>query len=276
MIEIGKKNQLRVLKRVDFGIYLDGGDLGEILMPVRYVPEGCKVGDVVDSFLYLDSEDRLIATTETPYVEVGGCAHLEVVAVGAVGAFMNWGLAKDLLVPFKEQRVPMAVGKSYTVYVYLDNTERIAASSRLRRFLSEENDGKFVVGQEVSLLIARRSDLGYQAVINGSHLGLIHSEEIFQPIHVGDHMDGYIKGIRPDGFINLTLNARGKASIDALSQFILDFLKAEGGSSFLTDKSPAEEIYKTFNVSKSNYKKALGKLYKEKYIMLDKERITLI
>ena len=275
MVEIGKKQQLRVLKHVDFGFYLDGGDLGEILLPKRYTPRDSKIGDIIEVFIYLDSEDRLIATTEMPYAEVGTCAHLKVTQVGNIGAFMDWGLPKDLLVPFREQRVPMQVGKSYTVFLYLDNTERIAASTRLHRYLSVENNGVFTKGQAVTLNIATRSDLGYQAVINGTHLGLIHSEEIFQPIAFGDKMDGYIKNIRADDLINLTLNAKAEDSMDTLSQQIMDFIKAEGGSTTLTDKSPAEDIYKAFNISKSTYKKALGKLYKEKRISLGKDLLVI-
>lgn len=276
MVEIGKKHQLRILTHVDFGFYLDGGDLGDILLPKRHAPQNSKVGDIIEVFIYLDSEDRLIATTEMPYAEVGTCAHLKVTQVGGVGAFMDWGLPKDLLVPFREQRVPMHVGKSYTVFLYLDNTERIAASTRLHRYLSVENNGTFTQGQAVTLNIASCSDLGYQSIINGTHLGLIHIDEIFQAIAVGDEIDGYIKNIRDDGLINLTLNAKAKDSIDTLSQQIIDFIKAEGGSTTLTDRSPAENIYKAFNVSKSTYKKALGKLYKDKYISLGKESVWLL
>lgn len=276
MTEIGKKNLLRVVKKLDFGIYLDGGELGEILMPRRYVPKSCLVDDMISVFIYLDSEDRLIATTEVPYAEVGTCAHLQVVATSSFGAFMNWGLSKDLFVPFKEQRIPMRVGKSYTVFLFLDGSGRIAASSKLSSFLKEENNGTFTAHQAVQLHIASRSDLGYKAVIDGTHLGLIHPTEILQPLSVGDNIAGYIKNIREDDRINLTLYAQGREAIDSLSQTILDFIAAEGGSSTLTDKSPAEEIYQLFNVSKATYKKALGKLYKEKHIVIEKERVRLV
>lgn len=276
MAEIGKTNHLPILRKVEIGLYLDGDDLGDILLPARYIPADYNVGDKIEVFIYLDSEDRLIATTEIPYAEVGTCAHLKVVATGGLGAFMDWGLPKDLLVPFREQRVPMQLGKSYTVCLYVDNTDRIAASSRLHRYLKLEDEGKFMAGQVVSLLVASRSDLGYLAVINGTHLGLIPINEIYQPIHVGDAIEGYIKNIRKDSRINLTLYAKGAPAMDNLSEKILAFIKAEGGSSTLTDKSPADEIYKAFNVSKSTYKKALGKLYKEKHILLQKDLVTLL
>ncbi len=232
---------------------------------------------MLEVFIYLDSDDRLIATTETPYAEVGKCAHMRVVSTGAFGAFMNWGLSKDLLVPFKEQRSPMHVGREYTVFVFIDATGRIAASSKLSSFLKEEDNGKiFIEDQMVSLQIASRSDLGYKAVIDGTHLGLIHNSDILNPIYVGSKVDGYIKNIREDGRLNLTLQARGEEAIDSLSKNILEFLEAEGGSSPLTDKSPPEVIYKTFKVSKLSYKKALGKLYKAKLITIEKDKVKLL
>jgi len=277
MPEVGKRNKLSVVKQVDFGFYLDGGEeFGEILIPTRYAPKDCEAGDVLDVFLYLDSEDRLIATTEEPFCEVGKCAHLEVVDIGDFGAFMNWGLMKDLLVPFKERRIPMLIGKYYTVYLYLDTTGRIAASSKLSTFLKEENSDNFVAGQAVDLLVASRSEIGYKAVINNTHLGVIHNNEILNPINVGDRLTGYIKNIRPDGRINLMIQPKGEDLWDPLSKQVLDYIEAQGGSITLTDKSPPEEIYRIFNVSKSNYKKALGKLYKQKRILLDKDTLTLL
>lgn len=276
MAQIGKINKLRVVKQVDFGFYLDGGELGEILIPNRYFPENIDLDDFIEVFVYLDSEDRVIATTEKPFAQIGECAHLEVVQMGQFGVFMNWGLSKDLLVPFKEQRIPMQVDKYYTVYLYIDVTGRIAASSKLSTFLKEENEDVFVAGQAVDLLIATRSDIGYKAVINNTHLGIIHTNEILQAIHVGDKLTGYIKGIRPDGRINLTMQPKGEDLRDPLCRAILNYLEAQGGNSNLTDTSPPEEIYKTFNVSKSNYKKALGRLYKEKRILIEKDQLTLM
>lgn len=276
MAELGKKSKLTVLKQVDFGLYLDGGDLGEILIPKRYVPKGCEVDDELEVFLYLDSEDRIIATTEEPYAQVGECASMKVVSAGKFGSFVDWGLSKDLLVPFKEQRTPMQIGRSYTVFVFIDATGRIAASSKLSAFLKETNDGSFIDGQMVDLQIASRSDMGYKAIIDGRYLGLIHNSDVLRPIEIGAKVEGYIKNIRDDGRIDLTIQARGEEAIDALAKEILEFLAEEGGTSPLTDKSNPDEIYKTFKVSKSQYKKALGQLYKAKRIMLSKYEIRLV
>ncbi len=276
-MQVGKKNKLTVVKQVDFGFYLDGGEeFGEILIPTKYTAKDLEIGDKLEVFIYLDSEDRLIATTEEPFCEVGKCAYLEVVDIGDFGAFLNWGLMKDLLVPFKEQRIPMLIGKYYTVFLYLDKTGRIAASSKLSTFLKEENSGEFIAGQSVKLLVASRSEIGYSAVINNTHLGVIHNNEILNPINVGDSFTGYVKTIRTDGRINLSVQPKGEDLRDPLTKQILAYVEANGGSSTLTDKSPPEEIYRIFNVSKSNYKKALGKLYKDNRILLEKDTITLL
>ena len=198
MTEIGKINHLYVVKEVDFGIYLDGGDLGEILMPKRYVPEGTQPEDMIDAFIYLDSEDRLVATTEKPLAMVEEFALLEVVSVTPVGAFLNWGLPKDLFVPFREQRQPMEEGKRYLVYVYLDtNSKRIAASSKIESFL-DNIPVDYDVDEEVDLIIVNETDLGYNAIIDNSHLGVIFKNEVFQPLSAGDKIQGYIKKIRSE------------------------------------------------------------------------------
>ncbi len=270
MVEMGQYNTLKINNEVDFGFYLDGGDWGELLLPTRYVPKDMRERDEIEVFLYYDSEDRPIATTETPRVTVGQCAFLKVTSSSPYGAFMDWGLSKDLLVPFKEQRVPMQVGKRYVAYVFLDATGRIAASSKLDCFLEEENRGTFRPQQEVELLIASRTDLGYKAVIEDTHIGLIHNADILQPIEMGTRMRGYIKLIREeDNRIDLKLHATGRDAEDTLCDAILDYLESEGGKSDLTDKSSPEAIYAQFQVSKSSYKKALGKLYKEKHILID-------
>ena len=276
MVEIGKTNRLRVVKEVSFGIYLDAGELGEILLPSRYVPRRGRIGDALEVFIYLDSDDAPIATTLRPKTQVGQCAHLRVVAVNRVGAFLDWGLTKDLLVPFNQQRVPMQAGRSYTVYTYVDEqTHRIAASSKLSHYLSETADG-FRPGQSVDLLICARTDLGLKAVIDGTHLGMIFKNDVLQSAKVGRRLQGYIKAIRPDGKIDLTLQASGQKGRDELCTRILNHLKAAGGESSLTDKSAPEAIYKQFGVSKANYKKALGRLYKERAISLNKAKITLL
>jgi predicted RNA-binding protein (virulence factor B family) len=273
---IGRMNHLTVLKHVDFGVYLDGEEEGEILLPARYVPKECKIDDEVEVFVYSDSDDRLVAVTQQPYAMVGECAFLKVVAVNRVGAFLDWGLPKDLLVPYNEQHVPMVAGQSYVVCVYLDNeSKRIAASSTLHHFLEEINDD-FEEDEAVSLMIISRSDLGYKAVINHSHLGLIFHDEVFQPLKAGQTLPGFIKRIRDDGKIDLKLQHQPEKSRDDLSQRILDYLEAEGGASTLTDKCAPNEIYNQFQVSKSSYKKALGALYKNKKILIEKHQISLL
>ena len=276
-MDIGKRNSLEVLKEVDFGIYLDGGDEGEILMPSRYVPRGTKVGQSIDAFIYRDSEDRLIATTENPKVKVGQCAYLKVKSVDKVGAFLDWGLSKDLMVPYNQQSVRMQQGYSYVVYAYLDSkTGRIAASSKLNHFLEESGDG-FKVGQEVTLLIVSRSDLGYKAVIDGTHLGLIFHAEVTRPLKFGQKLKGYIKQIRSgDKRIDLALEQGRALTRKDLNMRILEYLKANQGVSRITDKSPPDQILQQFGVSKGNYKKALGALYKEKKILIEADRVTLV
>lgn len=276
MASLGRTSELQIIKAVDFGLYLDAGELGEILLPARYVPAGCKPGDWLTVFIYLDSEDKLIATTEQPRAEIGECALLTVVDTNSLGAFMDWGLSKDLFVPFKEQRVPMQTGRSYVVAVFEDNTGRICGSSKLDHFLNERSEGRFRKGQPVDLLIASRSDLGYKAVIDGTHLGLIHNADALVALSPGQRMTGYIKLVRADDAIDLVLQERGEKLRYSLAKHILDDLVANGGTSPLTDKSPADDIFARFQVSKGNYKKAIGQLYKEKKIVIEPDRITLL
>jgi len=275
MAELGKMNTLTVLKKLDFGIYLDGGGLDEILLPRRYVPEGCNVGDKLDVFVYLDSEDMLIATTETPKAMVGECASLNVVEVNRVGAFLDWGLPKDLLVPFGEQQKPMQVGQSYVVYLYIDPaSERIAASTKLDKFLSDTSP-YYKEQQQVDLLICGRTDLGYRAVVDGGTIGLLFKSDVFKPISIGQKMKGYIKHIREDKKLDLCLQLVSREALDDLSEKILAFIKSEGGKTTLTEKSPPDVISKQFGVSKSSYKKALGKLYKKRLIVIEKTHLEL-
>lgn len=276
MLYIGRSAQLRVVKEVEFGLYLDGDHFGEILLPRRYVPAGAQPGDRLDVFLYRDSEDIVIATTEKPFVQAGECAHLKVVQVNDYGAFLDWGLSKDLFVPFKEQRVPMEPGRSYTVCVFEDGTGRLCASSKLSLYLGEKNEGMFTAGEAVSLMIASRSPLGYKAIINGAYLGLIHNNDVLGALKPGQKISGYIKKIRPDDSIDLILQQQGAGmKTDLAEQILIDLAKA-GGASTLTDKSPPEEIFQWYQVSKSNYKKALGQLYREKKILIENERIVLV
>ncbi|MBF6057038.1 CvfB family protein [Thiomicrorhabdus heinhorstiae] len=275
MAQIGKINELTVVKEVDFGLYLDGGKEGEILLPKRYVSDECKIGQKVKVFLYFDSQDRIVATTELPRVSVGEVAFLKVKQVNRTGAFLEWGVPKDLLVPYAEQRIPMEEGRSYCVYVYRDNSGRIAASSKLSLFLTEDNDFHFKRGQEVALMVCSRSKLGYTAVIEGSHLGLIHNSELLQPLRMGQKLKGYIKSVRDDGKINLTLQKQGEEGIEEIEERILAFLSSNGGISDLTDYSSPEAIFEQYRISKARYKKALSRLYKARKILIDAEQIRL-
>lgn len=278
MLKIGQMNQMQVLKQVDFGIFLDGGKYGNILLPRRYVPEGVKLGDILEVFVYLDSDDCIIATTLTPKVMVGQCAFLEVKELNAVGAFLDWGLPKDLLVPFSEQHKPMEAGRSYVVNVFLDeHSSRITASSRLSLHLEERASG-FTLQQAVDLIICGRSDLGFKAVINHTHLGLVFRDDAPRTLLYGEHLSGFIKDIRDDRKIGLSLKPTVNNSVirDELTEIILAHLQANNGISTLTDKSEPEEIYHQYRVSKGNYKNALSKLYKERKIVITKDKITLV
>lgn len=276
MVEIGRTSTCKVVKIVDFGVYLDGEDFGEILMPKRYVPENCKVDDMIEAFIYLDSEDRLIATTEKPLVQVGEFAYLNVVATTKVGAFLDWGLPKDLFVPFREQKQKMEEGKSYMVYVYYDyDSDRIAASAKLDKYL-DNLPPEYIEGESVNLKIAQKTDLGYKAIINELHWGIIYKNEIFTDIKLGMEVKGYIKKIREDEKIDLSLQRAGHEKIYDLSDIILMKLRDNNGVLNISDKSPAEEIYAEFGVSKKNFKKAVGNLYKKRLIKISEKRIEFI
>ena len=276
MIKIGQYNSLRVIKKVDFGFYLDGDIYGDILLPRKYAAKNTAIGESIEVFIYLDSEDRIVATSLKPKALVGECAYLKVVEVNRIGAFLDWGLPKDLLVPFNQQQKPMIKGYSYTVYVYVDElTERIAASSRLEEFLTDKPD-QLGPNQAVELMIYAKSDLGFKAVINGRYLGQLFNNEVFRPLHYGEKIPGFIKQVRSDGKIDLRLQQAAHLARNSLAEKILKHLSENEGVSELTDKSPPEEIYNTFGVSKSIYKKALGLLYKNRQINIEKHQIKLV
>lgn len=279
MVIIGQMNQLAVIKQVQFGVYLDAQEWGSVLLPKQQVPEHTQIGDQLNVFLYYDSEDRLIAAHKQPKALVDTCAYLRVSAVDRVGAWLDWGLDKDLLLPFNEQDKPLEVGQSVVAYVFFDEeTERLAASTRLRDFLYEEvlEDNDLQSGQEVDLLIYGRSDMGYKAVIDNRYLGLIFRDDALKTTRIGQRLSGFIKSVRDDKRINLSLQRLGKAGRNALEQAILDDLREQGGHSNLTDKSPPELINRRFKVSKAAYKKALGALYRNRLIALSKESISLL
>lgn len=275
-VEIGQWNMLKVAKEVDFGLYLDGGDLGEILLPDRYVPDHTEAGDSLKVFICNDSEDRLIATTDMPYAVSDDFAFLKVVSVNeSVGAFLDWGLPKDLLVPFREQQVKMKVGAWYVVRVYVDADQRIAASSKLDRFL-DQTPIQYSVGQAVDLMICKETDIGYKSVINRAHWGVLYFDDVFKPLKKGQKTRGYIKKLRSDRKIDLCLQKLGYEKVGDMTETILNALKSEGGFISVTDKSPPELIAKQFNVSKKTYKKAIGALYKKRLIKIEPDGIYLI
>ncbi len=276
MAELGRFNNLRVIRQSDIGVMLAADRYGEVLLPKRYVPKTLEIDDQIDVFLYSDSEDRVVATTQKPKAQVGECAYLKAVSRNRVGVFLDWGLPKDLLVSFSEQQKPMQKGYSYTVYLFVDEaTDRIAASSRLEEHLSDDASG-FAPRQPVDLLIYGRSDLGFKAVVDGTHLGQLYDNETFRRLHYGERVRGYIKQVRDDGRIDLVLQRPSHLERDRLGEAILTDLRDQGGVSMLTDKSPPEAIYEAFGVSKANYKKALGQLYRRRQIEITKEKITLL
>ncbi|MEI6274438.1 MAG: S1-like domain-containing RNA-binding protein [Prolixibacteraceae bacterium] len=276
MILPGRYNTLKVVKYVDFGVYLDGGEMGEILLPARYVPDECEVGKDLEVFIYLDSEDRIIATTEKPYAQVGEFAMLRVNAVNNVGAFLDWGLMKELLVPFREQKMDMVAGRSYLVFVYLDpDSKRIAASAKLDKFLDNVIP-EYKAGEEVSILIESESELGYNAIINHLHKGILYHDELPAPLNKGQQMKAYIKKVREDNKIDLSLYRPGYEQVDGISQMILDRMKDAGGFLPFTDKSDAALIFDHFSISKKVFKKAIGALYRQRRILLEENGIRLI
>jgi len=268
-MKIGEYNELSINRMVDFGAYLIDDDTHEVLLPKRYLTPEMKVGDTIRVFVYNDSENRPVATTEQPYAVVGDFALLRVKAVNKVGAFLDWGLvAKDLLVPFSEQRVDMKVGRSYIVRVYLDEaSHRIVASAKLAKFLNH-NEPDYYHRERVEVLVVQRSDMGYRVIVEGAHWGQIYQNETYQDVNVGDRLTAFVKQVRPDGKVDLTLSKIEKMRVDDLSDRILDYLKANNGEMTLTDKASPDDINKVFQCSKKDFKKALGLLYKQQKVTL--------
>jgi len=276
MAQVGRMNTLTVKGRRDYGVHLDGGKSGDILLPTRYVPENCQTGDEIEVFVYVDREDHLRATTQKPEVTVGQFATLPVVSNSASGAYLDWGLDLDLFVPKSEQQNRMVEGKSYVVFVFLDEkTRRITASSKIDKFLGLQPPA-YKEGEEVDLIIYERTGLGYKAVVNLYHEGMIYENEVFQELHPGQQLKGYIKKIREDLKIDLSLQRPGYLGVDAVSQSILATMEEHGGRIDVTDKSQPEEIYSLFGVSKKTFKKAIGSLYKKRLIVIDASGIELV
>lgn len=276
MVEIGKYNTLKIVKDLDFGVYLDGGDDLEILLPARYVPRNVKPGDEVEVFIYHDNEGRIIATTAKPLAIVGEFQWMECKSVNDMGAFLEWGLMKDLLVPFREQKMPMREGKWYLVYVHLDHvTKRIVASARVDKFL-DNVPPVYEFNQEVDLLVADETEIGYKVIINNLHWGLVYHNEIYRRLERGEHLKGYIKEVREDEKIDVSLTRLGYEKVEGIAGIILDALKVQNGFLSVHDKSPAEEIYSLFGCSKKSFKQAIGALYKKKLISIEPAGIRLI
>lgn len=282
MAELGRYNTLKVTDIAPHGVYLDDDDQDPILLPTKQVPEGTKIGDELTVFIYLDSEDRWIATLQKPKVQVGQVAYLTVVDVNQIGAFLDWGMVKDLLVPYAEQKQKLEVGQSYLVYVTLDNTGRLIGSTRLNRFLKDdinspwgENNAPFEQGDRVSLIISHRTELGYKAVINHEFWGVLHNDDIRKAIRPGHKLDGYIKRIRDDKRIDLSLEPLGYEKTQSLRKRILKKLHDSNGSLPLNDYSPADLIELHFGVSKRAFKMAIGSLFKDRHIVIEENGIRL-
>jgi predicted RNA-binding protein (virulence factor B family) len=275
MTEIGKFNHLKVKKR-DLDVYLDGGKLGDILLPNAEMPENCQIGDSLKVFVYSGVKGQLTATFTKPLAEVDDIAWLRAVSVNHTGGFLDWGLPKDLLVPFSEQRYPMEVGHHYLVKIFLDEHNRIAATTKFEHLIIEESF-YFKEGEKVSAIIAERTDLGFKAIINNSHWGMLYTNELFQPLKKGQKVTAYIKQIRSDKKIDLILHQPGYGKVEELTDKILAVLKTQqDGYLAISDKSPPEQIYALFGVSKKAFKQAIGALFKKKLIDLDKNGIRLL
>lgn len=276
MLNIGRYNKLKISRFVDFGAYLDSTDGREILMPAKFLSSNAEVGDEVEAFVYTDSEDRLIATTEKPFAVVGEVAYLQVAEVNRFGAFLDWGLeAKELLVPFSEQRSYMNPGGIYLVYVYLDNTtQRVVASAKVDKYIGNLLP-HYKHGQKVTALLTQRTPIGYKCIVDNLHWGMIYSNEVHHPLTLEEKITAYVKVVRDDGKIDLTVNDRARARTSDLASDILDCLINNDGFLPLTDKSDPEAIEKILLCSKRDFKKAIGKLYKERKISILEDGITI-
>ena len=278
MALIGRYNSLQVVKHTNFGLYLDGAQDGEILLPNRYIPKDTPSEDEdwLNVFIYMDSDDKLIATTEKPKVQVGEFASLKVVEVNSIGIFLDWGLPKDLLLPYSEEKRPLKAGDYCVVHVYLDkHTRRITATTRLDRYL-DKTPANYSAGQEVDLLVVEETAMGFKAIINNRHWGLIHKNEVFKFLRSGKQEKGFIKEVRSDGKISLSLQPVGEQLATGLNAKIIGKLRENNGVLAVSDKSDPAVISDLFGVSKGNFKKAIGALYKQGQIVIHPDRIELV
>ncbi|ELB2049139.1 GntR family transcriptional regulator [Vibrio parahaemolyticus] len=276
MIKIGQINSLEVIKKADFGVFLDGDDYGSVLLPNKHVPEGTELGDHIEVFLYFDSESQLAATIDKPIAQVGEWGLMKIEGINQTGAFVNWGIKeKDLLIPFSEQRARFTAGQNILVYVYTDKASgRIVGTTKFNKWL-DKTPANYEVNEEVDLIIAERSQLGYKAIVNGKHWGMIFPSDVFGKLFIGKKLKGYIKQVREDGKIDLSLQKVGVAKMDDLSSKIIDLLEKKGGFLPLNDKSSPEAIFDAFRTSKGTYKKTIGSLYKQGKIVIEKDGIRL-
>lgn len=273
--ELGKYNTLRIVKDLDFGVYLDGGDEVEILLPARYVPAGVKPDDEVEVFIYHDNEGRLIATTDRPHAIAGEFAFMECRSVGDAGAFLDMGIMKDLMVPYREQKKKMVEGRWYLVYVHVDHVSgRLVGSARIDKFL-DNVPPEYTFNEEVELLIAEETDYGYKVIINNTHWGLVYHNQVFKPIEKGDTCKGYIMEVREDDKIDVSLTPLGYQKVEGVAAIVLESLKAQGGFIPVHDKTEADIIHALFKCSKKAFKQALGTLYKQKRIIIETNGIKL-
>ncbi len=275
MIKLGRFNRLPIIKEVDFGLYLDGGDGERILLPRRYMPKHFERGEELDVFLYLDQDERLIATTEQPLAQVGDFAYLEVAWTNQYGAFLKWGPMKDLFCPFREQKKRMETGHAYIVHVHIDEESyRIMASAKVEHYFSERMPD-FHHGQEVDILVWQKTELGFKVIIDNCYPGLLYENQIFKPVHTGDRMKAYIDHVRPDGKVDLTLQPTGRQQTLDFADTLLLYLNQHDGLCDLGDKSEAEDIKERFQVSKKTFKKAIGDLYRRRLITVSPTSIAL-
>ncbi len=276
MLDLGVKNTLRILRGTGVGMFLGDDEGNDVLLPKKYIPDDVIVGDDIEVFIYRDSEDRIIATTLEPKIQLNEFAYLQVKAVTQVGAFLDWGLEKDLFVPFREQNKKMEVDKWYAVYLYLDeDTDRLVASCKVNRFFEKENID-LAIGQEVDILVFEETDLGMNAVINNKYKGLIYENEIFQRIKIGTRTKAYVKNIRDDKRIDLSLQKQGYANVEPNAERILEKLKANNGFLDVTDKSDANYVMYQLEMSKKTFKKAVGALYRQRIIRIEDDGIYLV
>ena len=276
MIKLGDWNELVVNRFTDHGAYLEGGEVGEILMPNAYVERGVRIGDRVKVFVYLDQEERLVATTETPLARVGQFACLTVSWVNEFGAFLDWGLMKDLFVPFREQRRKMEVGRYYIVYIYIDEaSHRIVGTAKVDRYLQPAAAGAYRKGEQVALLVQGRTDLGYKVIVDHKYSGLVYHDQAYAELHTGDELTGFVSQVRRDGKVDVSLQSLGVSRFRGFADQLLDELEQAGGTLPYCDASSAEDIAERFGVSKKTFKRAVGTLYKASKIHMTDGGIAL-